>query len=91
MIQCKDIVFGKEAVIVGRSVVTLQVRLLQLKLSCMQFPDPHWKLRNRKKRIVQPQLVKAVANLLAPQGQVFLQSDVQEVRVSKHIWLYAHV
>ena len=36
-------------------------------------------MRNRKKRIVQPQLVEAVARLLAPGGQVFLQSDVQEV------------
>ena len=48
----------------------------------VQFPDPHWKLRNRKKRIVQPQLVEAVAQLIAPGGQVFLQSDVQEV----HLW-----
>lgn len=47
---------------------------------CVQFPDPHWKLRNRKRRIVQPQLVAAVAHLIAPGGQVFLQSDVQEVR-----------
>lgn len=46
----------------------------------VQFPDPHWKMRNRKKRIVQPQLVEAVAKLLAADGQVFLQSDVQEVR-----------
>ena len=45
----------------------------------VQFPDPHWKLRNRKKRIVQPQLVEAAAQLIAPDGQVFLQSDVQEV------------
>ena len=45
----------------------------------MQFPDPHWKMRNRKKRIVQPQLVQGVANLIAPGGRVFLQSDVQEV------------
>ena len=47
----------------------------------MQFPDPHWKLRNRKKRIVQPQLVEAVTQLIAPGGQVFLQSDVQEVQL----------
>lgn len=46
----------------------------------MQFPDPHWKMRNRKKRIVQSQLVEGVAKLLAADGRVFLQSDVQEVR-----------
>ncbi len=46
----------------------------------VQFPDPHWKMRNRKKRIVQPQLVEGAAKLLAAGGQVFLQSDVQEVR-----------
>ena len=48
----------------------------------MQFPDPHWKLRNRKRRIVQPQLVQQVAQLIAPGGQVFLQSDVQEVTLA---------
>ncbi len=37
-------------------------------------------MRNRKKRIVQPQLVEGVAKLLAAGGRVFLQSDVQEVR-----------
>lgn len=51
----------------------------------LQFPDPHWKLRNRKKRIVQPQLVEAVAQLIAPGGQVFLQSDVQEVHVQTSV------
>ncbi len=35
---------------------------------------------NRKKRIVQSQLVEGVAKLLAADGRVFLQSDVQEVR-----------
>ena len=47
----------------------------------VQFPDPHWKMRNRKKRIVQPQLVEAVAKLVAGSGRVFLQSDVEEVRL----------
>ncbi|KAL3158702.1 hypothetical protein ABBQ32_011442 [Trebouxia sp. C0010 RCD-2024] len=53
-----------------------------IKLFTVQFPDPHWKLRNRKRRIVQPQLVAAVAHLIAPEGQVLLQSDVQEVVAS---------
>ena len=50
-----------------------------LELVCIQFPDPHFKVRHRKRRIVQPELVRAVADLLAPGGRVFLQSDVEEV------------
>lgn len=55
---------------------------------CLQYPDPHWKTRYRKRRIVQPQLVQAIADMLSPDGQVFLQSDVQEV-VLRHCCVQA--
>mmetsp|Transcript_11142 Transcript_11142/g.23250 ORF Transcript_11142/g.23250 Transcript_11142/m.23250 type:complete len:359 (-) Transcript_11142:459-1535(-) len=48
----------------------------------VQFPDPHFKKRHHKRRIVQPQLVDAVADVLPPGRQVFLQSDVREVAVA---------
>ena len=83
-------VFGllnPDAIIKKQMIVTDLMRSMHVHLQAIakrpylaQFPDPHWKMRNRKKRIVQPQLVEGVAKLLAAGGQVFLQSDVQEVR-----------
>ncbi|MBD0335195.1 MAG: tRNA (guanosine(46)-N7)-methyltransferase TrmB [Cyanobacteria bacterium Co-bin13] len=45
----------------------------------IQFPDPWFKKRHQKRRVVQPELVSAIAAALPPQGQVVLQSDVREV------------
>ncbi len=45
----------------------------------IQFPDPWFKHRHLKRRMVQPELVKAIATYLNPNGQVFLQSDIKEV------------
>ncbi|KAI5057643.1 hypothetical protein GOP47_0027658 [Adiantum capillus-veneris] len=50
-----------------------------LKLVTISCPDPHFKARHHKRRIVQMQLVDSIINALAPGGQVFLQSDVKEV------------
>mmetsp|Transcript_15948 Transcript_15948/g.44534 ORF Transcript_15948/g.44534 Transcript_15948/m.44534 type:complete len:336 (-) Transcript_15948:24-1031(-) len=51
----------------------------ELQLVTIQFPDPHFKKRHHKRRIVQPRLVDAIAKNLSPGGKVFLQSDVEEV------------
>ena len=45
----------------------------------IQFPDPWFKKRHQKRRVVQPALVAALADTLVPGGQVFLQSDVETV------------
>ena len=45
----------------------------------LQFPDPHFKKKHKKRRVVQPQLIEAIERRLAPGGLVFLQSDVMEV------------
>jgi tRNA (guanine-N7-)-methyltransferase len=45
----------------------------------VQFPDPHFKRKHRKRRVVQLQLVAALAALMRPGGRVLLQSDVEEV------------
>ncbi|MBD2256592.1 tRNA (guanosine(46)-N7)-methyltransferase TrmB [Pseudanabaena sp. FACHB-2040] len=45
----------------------------------IQFPDPWFKKRHQKRRVVQPELVNAIATSLPAHGQVVLQSDVQEV------------
>ena len=45
----------------------------------IQYPDPHWKARHQKRRVVQPALIAAVAAKTDEGCDVFLQSDVFEV------------
>lgn len=45
----------------------------------IQFPDPWFKVRHLKRRVVQPALVDAVAKYLRKDGLLFLQSDVESV------------
>lgn len=51
----------------------------QLDLVTILHPDPHFKKRHRKRRVVQPQMVAAIARSLRPGGRLLLQSDVQAV------------
>ena len=50
-----------------------------MELVTIQFPDPHFKNRHHKRRVVQSALVRAVAEGLPTGARVFLQSDVLEV------------
>nr|WP_026082868.1 tRNA (guanosine(46)-N7)-methyltransferase TrmB [Mastigocladopsis repens] len=52
-----------------------------LKRVTIQFPDPWFKNRHAKRRIVQPELVAELAEFLVPGGIVFLQSDIEFVAV----------
>ncbi|HAG82667.1 MAG TPA: tRNA (guanosine(46)-N7)-methyltransferase TrmB [Cyanobacteria bacterium UBA12227] len=45
----------------------------------IQFPDPWFKKRQAKRRLVQPKLVNDLATYLAIGGYVFLQSDIEIV------------
>ncbi|MEH2248942.1 tRNA (guanosine(46)-N7)-methyltransferase TrmB [Nostoc sp.] len=47
----------------------------------IQFPDPWFKTRHAKRRVVQPELVADLANYLAVGGVVFLQSDMEFIAV----------
>ena len=47
----------------------------------IQFPDPWFKNRHAKRRIVQPELVAELSDYLIPGGIVFLQSDVKFVAI----------
>ena len=51
----------------------------QLQRVSIQFPDPWFKNRHRKRRVVKPELVADLAAHLAEGGEVFLQSDVQQI------------
>lgn len=50
-------------------------------LACVsiQFPDPWFKKRHQKRRVVQPELVEVLADLMLAGGVVWLQSDIEEV------------
>lgn len=43
----------------------------------VHFPDPCFKKKHQKRRILQPQLVRDMAGVLPTGGQVYLQSDVR--------------
>mgnify|MGYP002634040204 FL=1 len=51
----------------------------KVELVCVQFPDPHFKRKHWKRRVVQKQMVDALASGLEEGARVFLQSDVKEV------------
>lgn len=47
----------------------------------IQFPDPWFKTRHAKRRVVQPELVAELASYLAVGGIVFVQSDMEFIAV----------
>jgi tRNA (guanine-N7-)-methyltransferase len=50
-----------------------------LHLVTLHFPDPWFKLKHHKRRVLQPELLAALAAALPPGGELFLQSDVPAV------------
>lgn len=50
-----------------------------LKCVTIQFPDPWFKNKHHKRRVVQPELVEALSEYLVEGGSIFLQSDIKEV------------
>jgi tRNA (guanine-N7-)-methyltransferase len=48
----------------------------------IQFPDPWFKKRHQKRRVLQPELVAELAEFLAPGGRVVVQSDVEDVALA---------
>ena len=50
-----------------------------LELVTIQFPDPWFKKKHQKRRVLQPALLRGIAAALAPGGTLFLQSDVPAV------------
>ncbi len=45
----------------------------------IQFPDPWFKKRHQKRRVVQPQLVESLSSFLIEGGAVLVQSDIEPV------------
>ncbi|XP_002971393.2 uncharacterized protein LOC9642781 [Selaginella moellendorffii] len=63
----------------------------RLELVCILCPDPHFKLRHRKRRIVQPALVNDIIRYTAVGGKIFLESDVEEVAVDMRNQFETHL
>ncbi|XP_022146903.1 uncharacterized protein LOC111015991 [Momordica charantia] len=57
-----------------------------LMLVSILCPDPHFKKRHHKRRVVQKPLVESIVDSLTPGGQVLIQSDVLEVAVDMRLW-----
>lgn len=47
----------------------------------IQFPDPWFKKKHHKRRVVQPELVNLLVDYLIPGGTIFLQSDIEAVAI----------
>ncbi len=45
----------------------------------IQFPDPWFKRRHQKRRVVQPEFLEQLSDCLVADGFLFIQSDVREV------------
>jgi tRNA (guanine-N7-)-methyltransferase len=50
----------------------------------MHFPDPWWKKRHLKRRLTGDTLLDEIGRVLAPGGELFVQTDVQE-RADLHL------
>ncbi len=46
--------------------------------AALHFPDPWWKKRHGKRRVVGPALLTELARLMVPGGEIFVQTDVED-------------
>ena len=44
----------------------------------LHFPDPWWKKRHAKRRVIDAGMTAALVRLLRPGGELFVQTDVEE-------------
>lgn len=56
----------------------------------MHFPDPWWKKRHTKRLVMGDVFLNEVARLLAPGGELFVQTDVEERATSYAEQITAH-
>ena len=53
--------------------------------SIVQYPDPHFKTKHRKRRVVQPQVVEGLAHLMPPGGELLPTVFAVSLRQSSFI------
>jgi len=56
----------------------------------IQFPDPWFKRKHQKRRVVQPEMVEVLADFMPPDGLLFVQSDVEAVALEMRDRFDAH-
>ncbi|KAG8363538.1 hypothetical protein BUALT_Bualt19G0032800 [Buddleja alternifolia] len=66
-------IYANATVSFKRLVSTYPGPLVLVSILC---PDPHFKKKHQKRRVVQKPLVESIVDGLVPGGQVFIQSDV---------------
>jgi tRNA (guanine-N7-)-methyltransferase len=71
--------FGNMNVEASKLLASLPLNVLRY--ITIQFPDPWFKKKHNKRRVVQSELVDTLVNCLATDGIIFLQSDIQEVAI----------
>lgn len=59
----------------------------QLRHLSFCYPDPHWKRKNHRRRIIQTVLVHEYAYVLRPGGLLYTVSDVKELED----WMIEHL
>ncbi|KAL2251326.1 UNVERIFIED_CONTAM: tRNA (guanine-N(7)-)-methyltransferase [Sesamum indicum] len=69
-------VFANATVSFKQLVSTYPGPLVLVSILC---PDPHFKKKHHKRRVVQKPLVESIVDGLVPGGQIFIQSDVLDV------------
>lgn len=50
-----------------------------IQVIAVQFPDPHFKRKHQKRRVIQQEMLTSIASLLAVKGTLFVQSDVESI------------
>jgi tRNA (guanine-N7-)-methyltransferase len=56
----------------------------------VHFPDPWWKKKHAKRRVVQGDLLDGIARLLEPGGELFVQTDVEDRAAAYEQLVEAH-
>ncbi|CAN1761396.1 tRNA (guanine-N(7)-)-methyltransferase, partial [Linum perenne] len=72
-------IFANAAVSFSHLIASYPGPLTLVSILC---PDPHFKKRHHKRRVVQKPLVASILDNLVPGGKVFVQSDVLEVALA---------
>jgi tRNA (guanine-N7-)-methyltransferase len=67
-------VFCNAMISIGKLFANVPAGLVQT--VTIQFPDPWFKRKHAKRRMVTPELAKDVVEILAPGGTLFIQTDV---------------
>ncbi len=57
----------------------------------VQFPDPWFKRRHGKRRVLQPEMVTVLAESMVSEGTLFIQSDIEAVAREMHNFVVANV